>query len=88
MPPTVQAALVQRLCDALRVPDAIAAEGIVDHALAHGLSATEVHCDIIQPAMAQIGELWAQGLASVADEHVASRVLDLPRFRGVRLMLS
>ena len=48
---------------------------IVSEALAGGASPAEVHINIVSPAMANIGQRWADGELSIADEHQASATL-------------
>ena len=50
------------------------AEQAIDDALLAGVSASTIHAQIIEPAMARIGELWRSGALSVADEHLATAI--------------
>ena len=68
---------------ALLTGDAEAAERIMRRALDTGLTAAEIDVELIAPALFMVGEKWALGEISVADEHLASeialRVLALQR---------
>jgi methanogenic corrinoid protein MtbC1 len=44
-------------------------------ALDMGLTAAEVHVELITPALFVVGEKWATGEISVADEHLASEIV-------------
>lgn len=69
--------------DAVLAGDPVAAELIVQDAIAVGISQPVIDEEIIAPAMRRVGELWARGEISVADEHLATeisfRVLGLRR---------
>jgi diguanylate cyclase (GGDEF)-like protein len=52
-----------------RGPDA---ERIALACLAEGLGVATLYEEVIAPAMARIGELWAEGAMTIADEHLAS----------------
>jgi len=81
-----------RLQQRLLAGDRTGTRNVVDAALAAGWEATEVHVDVVAPAMRRIGDGWASGAVSVAEEHrasvLAAQVLALldSRFtrRGVR----
>jgi methanogenic corrinoid protein MtbC1 len=68
---------------ALLTGDPDAAERAIREAVDGGLSAAQIDVELIAPALFVIGEKWAQGEISVADEHLASeialRVLALQR---------
>jgi diguanylate cyclase (GGDEF)-like protein len=64
--------IVERYAAALRAADASAAEAVVAEALAAGLEPTTIQVRVITPAMQRIGELWAEGELTVADEHLAT----------------
>ncbi len=68
---------------ALLAGDSGAAERVVREAMLEGLSATEIDMELIAPALFLVGEKWATGEITVADEHLASeialRVLALQR---------
>ena len=71
---------------ALLTGDARMAERAVRDAMAGGLTAAEIDVELIAPALYMVGEQWATGAISVADEHLASeitlRVLALQREAG------
>jgi len=48
--------------------------GIVEAAMASGAEPSEVLIDLVAPAMVSIGERWAAGELTIADEHQASAV--------------
>jgi methanogenic corrinoid protein MtbC1 len=58
--------------DAVRAADAPGAFRIAAGALAGGMSIPEIYQRVIAPAMHEIGELWAKGALTVADEHLAT----------------
>lgn len=64
----------RRFGDVLRVGDGESAEAVIDEALTAGMSPPAVQTRVIAPAMERIGELWASGSISVADEHLASSI--------------
>jgi MerR family transcriptional regulator, light-induced transcriptional regulator len=67
------AARLSRLyLDALRAADSAGAYRIAAGALQDGLSISELYQRVIAPAMREIGELWARGALTVADEHLAT----------------
>ena len=66
--------LAQRLLDALQRFDEPAANAILDEALA-ALTIDAVIEVVVLPAMREIGERWAAGDTSVAQEHFATSVL-------------
>ncbi len=71
-PPRAGAA--ERLLDRLLAGDELGAWNVVESALASGAQPSEVHLDLVVPALRTIGEDWAAGRLSVADEHRASVV--------------
>jgi diguanylate cyclase (GGDEF)-like protein len=64
--------LSRQFAEALLAGDGRAAEGVARLALDRGLSAPAVLGRVVAPGMRRIGELWEQGTASVADEHLAT----------------
>jgi methanogenic corrinoid protein MtbC1 len=68
---------------ALLAGDVEAAEHAVREAMQEGLTAAEIDIELIAPALFLVGEKWATGAITVADEHLASeialRVLALQR---------
>ena len=66
--------LAHRFGGALRAADSVGAEAVVKEAIDGGCSAVDVQTSVIQPAMEWIGDLWAQGAISVAEEHLATAI--------------
>jgi methylmalonyl-CoA mutase cobalamin-binding domain/chain len=62
--------------EALRAGDARAAHQVIDGLIDSGSSFDELCEDVVRPALYEIGELWAAGEITVADEHVASAISD------------
>jgi methanogenic corrinoid protein MtbC1 len=60
----------------LGAADQVAAHGIVERASALGWSADELRCDLITPAMHEVGRRWEHGEIGVADEHLATSVCE------------
>lgn len=48
--------------------------GVVDAALASGMEPADVYLDLLVPALRSVGDGWAAGTLSVADEHRATTV--------------
>ena len=63
-----------RLQQRLVAGDEPGAWGVVEAALAAGLSPEQVYLDVLGPAMKRIGDEWEQGTLDVADEHRGSAV--------------
>jgi methanogenic corrinoid protein MtbC1 len=74
------------MLDRLLAGDEVGAWNVVEAALASGAEPAEIHLELLAPALRAIGERWAGGTVSVAEEHrasvVARRVLSRlgPRF--------
>jgi MerR family transcriptional regulator, light-induced transcriptional regulator len=60
--------------DALLTGDERAAELVAREAIEGGLPETEICEEVITPALHTVGEMWAGGLISVADEHLATQI--------------
>lgn len=58
--------------DAVRAADAPGAFRVAAGALAAGMSIPELYQRVITPALHEVGELWAKGALTVADEHLAT----------------
>jgi excisionase family DNA binding protein len=69
---TPNAGRVERLADRLVAGDAVGSWTIVERALAAGAEPGEVHLDLLGPALALIGDRWASGRWSIAQEHRAT----------------
>jgi len=67
-------ALARRFGDVLRVGDGVAAERVIEDALASGMAPAAIHALVIAPAMVRIGELWEARVITVAEEHLATSV--------------
>jgi excisionase family DNA binding protein len=65
----------ERLVARLLVSDENGCWGIVQEALAGGAAPRDVYVDLFGPALRMIGDLWARGAITVADEHRASVVV-------------
>jgi MerR family transcriptional regulator, light-induced transcriptional regulator len=86
----VAAALQRAYADALLGGEAPAAEAVVREAIEAGLTEVAIDDLVIRPALVLVGDLWADGRISVAEEHLATsislRVVTLQReaFRVAR----
>jgi DNA-binding transcriptional MerR regulator len=76
--PYVAASTVSELSvalrDALEAFDEPAAQAVLDR-LVSDLSLTTVLRDVVLPYLAELGERWQRGMASVAQEHFASNII-------------
>ena len=54
--------------------DEAGAWAVLEAALASGVAPADAHMDLLVPALDSIGEQWARGVLTVADEHRASVV--------------
>ena len=66
------AQLARLYLDSVRAADASGAFRLAAGALADGMSTPELYQRVIAPAMHEVGELWAKGALTVADEHLAT----------------
>lgn len=64
----------QRLEDRLLVGDETGAWRIIESALGSGSEPRDIYLSVLAPALAHIGEEWAAGRVTVAEEHRASVV--------------
>jgi methanogenic corrinoid protein MtbC1 len=69
-----QTAIARNFLSALLTGDEVEAEVAVRDARATGLSVERINEEIIAPALRLIGDLWARGEISVADEHLATEI--------------
>lgn len=67
-----RASYPSELQDRLLHADEAGAWGVIEQGLASGMEPSEVLLDLLSPAMAGIGEGWARGEISVAEEHQAT----------------
>lgn len=65
---------VDALVDAMVIGDEDEAWSVIEPILRTAPSAETIHLDVIGPAMARIGDEWAAGQRSIADEHRATTV--------------
>jgi MerR family transcriptional regulator, light-induced transcriptional regulator len=63
---------IQQMVHCLVAGDELAADSVSDATLASGVDLPELYLEILAPALRRIGEQWANGELSVADEHRAS----------------
>lgn len=63
-----------RLEDRLLAGDVGGAWSVVEAALASGVSPSDVHVDMLGPALSRIGVAWHVGEVSIAEEHRATAV--------------
>jgi methanogenic corrinoid protein MtbC1 len=66
-----QAAIARSFLAALIAGDEVEAEVAVRDALRAGLTTARINEEIVTPALRLVGDLWARGEISVADEHLA-----------------
>lgn len=66
---------VERLSARLIAGDEAGSWGIAEEAQVSGATAKEIYLELFAPAMRTIGEKWAEGAITVADEHRASVVM-------------
>ena len=67
---------VERLYAALRRGDERAAAELVDRLAGGGVSPVELCDELLAPALHRIGEEWASGVNTVADEHRATAICE------------
>jgi MerR family transcriptional regulator, light-induced transcriptional regulator len=67
---------IERLHDALRRGDERSAGELVDRLANGGVSPAELCDELLAPALRLIGEDWASGVATVADEHRATGICE------------
>jgi methanogenic corrinoid protein MtbC1 len=79
----VSAEIQREYADALLAGDPPAAETAIREAIEAGLGESSIYDRVIRPALQMVGDLWADGHISVAQEHLATsitmRVLVLQR---------
>jgi methanogenic corrinoid protein MtbC1 len=62
--------------DALIAGHQVEAEEIAREAIAAGMSLADLYVDVMFPALAEVGERWAAGDLSVAEEHLATSIVE------------
>ncbi len=65
----------RRLVDRLISGDGAGSWTVIESALAAGMEPDEVYLDLLRPALHTIGERWADGSVTVAQEHQASAIV-------------
>ena len=74
MPETPISILREDYLAAVLAGDATRARSVVTHAVDHGTPIPEVYLEVLEPALVQVGELWAGGELNVAYEHYATAI--------------
>lgn len=69
-----EAPWADRLEARMHAGDTTAAWAVVEAALTSGAEPADMHEKMVGPALVSVGERWASGELSVADEHIASAV--------------
>jgi MerR family transcriptional regulator, light-induced transcriptional regulator len=69
------AAWDRRLMQRLLAADQAGAWKVVEAAQASGKQLREIYVEMVIPAMRAVGDRWAQGTVTVAEEHAASQVM-------------
>lgn len=72
--PRRPAAWTKRLEARLVAGDEAGAWGVVESALASGSDPAEIYTKVLGPALRSVGDRWAEGKLTVAEEHLASAV--------------
>jgi excisionase family DNA binding protein len=65
----------RRLVERLIAGDEAGSWSVIEGALTAGMTPDEVYLDLLRPALHTIGERWAQGSVTVAQEHQASAIV-------------
>jgi methanogenic corrinoid protein MtbC1 len=60
--------------DALLAGDSVAAETSIAEAIEAGLGEATIYDRVVRPALQMVGDLWADGHISVAQEHLATSI--------------
>ena len=67
---------VEDFTNALVARDLEAVRGLVAELRAQDVAAQTLYTELFAPALHRVGELWAQGAISIAEEHVASSLIE------------
>jgi excisionase family DNA binding protein len=67
---------IERLAAALDTGDERAARTVVDRLVDGGISPVELCDELLAPVLRRIGDRWAAGVGTVADEHRASAICE------------
>lgn len=62
--------------DALINGEKSVCQQIVTHLLSEGVSIKEIYLSIFQKALYQIGKMWERGTIAIANEHLATHIID------------
>ena len=62
--------------DALIAGHQVEAEEIVRAAVAEGMTLADLYVDVMFPALIAVGDRWASGALTVADEHLATSIVE------------
>lgn len=76
----------ERLLDALLRADRREVQEIVSRAAREGRSVQDLADRVVQPAMARLGQLWQENQVSVAQEHLASALVQAALARSVAMV--
>lgn len=66
--------LQQNLIAAFQAGDASAASSVIDKAWSAKLAWEQIYLGLLMPSLREIGALWRNGKASVAEEHMATQI--------------
>jgi excisionase family DNA binding protein len=72
--PLGPAATRNRLIDRLVAGDEVGAWALIESAVVAGLDPVAAHLELLAPAMATVGDRWAEGTVSIDEEHQAAAV--------------
>jgi hypothetical protein len=64
--------LAPRLIQALLTADAQEVSAVISRAIEGGLGLEAVYLELLSPAQEEVGERWARGLITIAQEHLAT----------------
>jgi excisionase family DNA binding protein len=64
----------ERLTARMIAGDERGAWQVVEAALSSGMEPSEIYTDVLGPAMCAVGDRWAEGTGSIAEEHLATAV--------------
>ena len=62
--------------EALRQGSGRQADQVVEHSLDQGVTANQLYMDVFQPTAYEIGRLWQRNLFTVAQEHLATAIIE------------
>jgi methanogenic corrinoid protein MtbC1 len=80
----VDAELIGQFREALVAGQQTDAELIAQEAIADGMPLADLYVDVMFPGLCEVGERWASGDLSVADEHVATSIVETVMGRVAR----